>query len=94
MTGDAASVRPTVTALLGPALVPDRVVVVDTLPRTAHDKIDKDRLRVPEDAGPAERIALAWAEVARGQVPGRRSAGANFFALRATRCRCSNWPAR
>ncbi|WP_218010804.1 non-ribosomal peptide synthetase [Herbidospora mongoliensis] len=80
VTGDAASVRPTVTALLGPALVPDQVVVVETLPRTAHDKIDKDRLRVPEDAGPAERIALAWAE-ALGVSAGQAVAGANFFAL-------------
>ncbi|WP_082801493.1 non-ribosomal peptide synthetase [Herbidospora cretacea] len=80
VTGDASAVRQTVTALLGPALVPDRVVAVATLPRTAHDKVDKDRLRVPGDAGPAERIALAWAEVL-GVSAEQAVSGANFFAL-------------
>ncbi|MGW7005809.1 non-ribosomal peptide synthetase [Streptomyces sp. NPDC054933] len=41
---DAASVRRRVAAALGAAVVPDRVVFVDTLPRTAHDKIDRSAL--------------------------------------------------
>ncbi|GAA1877253.1 non-ribosomal peptide synthetase [Streptantibioticus ferralitis] len=41
---DAASVRRQAAAALGAAVVPDRVVFVDTLPRTAHDKIDRSAL--------------------------------------------------
>ena len=41
---DAAAVRARVADALGPAVVPDRVLFPEVLPRTAHDKIDRAAL--------------------------------------------------
>ncbi|MGW3473202.1 non-ribosomal peptide synthetase [Saccharopolyspora sp. NPDC000995] len=70
---DEASVRNTVEAALGSSYVPDRVVFVASLPRTARDKIDRSALlasarSVPvpaprQEDGLASDIAQAWERV-------------------------------
>ncbi|MEU4833171.1 non-ribosomal peptide synthetase [Streptosporangium sp. NPDC023615] len=88
VVGRAAGVRARVAELLGPALVPDHVLVVETLPRTAHDKVDRERLLADALPAPVEaddgtlagRIAGAWATVL-GVSPVQAMEGANFFGL-------------
>ncbi len=87
---DAASVRHQVASALGASVVPDRVVFVDRLPRSAHDKIDRSALLAsvrparaePADAGAqglAARITRAWEEVL--GVPVHEAEPGNFFEL-------------
>jgi amino acid adenylation domain-containing protein len=66
---DAASVRRFVTETLGGAVVPDRILFTDVLPRSAHDKIDRAALlasvRPADDAGTtAEAVAVRGAATA------------------------------
>ncbi|MDF3287926.1 non-ribosomal peptide synthetase [Streptomyces silvisoli] len=87
---DAASVRHRVASELGTAVVPDRVVFVDRLPRTAHDKIDRAALLASvrragaepadQDAdGLTAQITRAWEEVLGMSV--NEAEPGNFFEL-------------
>ncbi|MFD7922995.1 non-ribosomal peptide synthetase [Streptomyces sp. NPDC059740] len=89
-TPDPAAIRRAAEAALGAAAVPDRVVLTDSLPRTAHDKVDRAALlasavrpeRPAAEAagdGLADRITRAWEDILDvGVVSG---AQANFFEL-------------
>ncbi|MFB9603171.1 non-ribosomal peptide synthetase [Streptomyces roseofulvus] len=87
---DAASVRARAEAVLGSGVTPDRVVFAETLPRTAHDKIDRAALLasvrpLAPVAGPdaggglAAQIARAWSDVLGVDVLETERAG--FFEL-------------
>ncbi|MEU0740744.1 non-ribosomal peptide synthetase [Streptomyces sp. NPDC006134] len=89
---ETAAVRARVADALGPAVVPDRVLFLDVLPRTAHDKIDRaallaDALRhqaappaeEPSDGDLATRIAAVWSELLGVSVP--TAGSATFFEL-------------
>ncbi|MEV6345226.1 non-ribosomal peptide synthetase [Actinoplanes sp. NPDC051851] len=88
-TPDPAAIRSTGRAALGAAAVPDRVILVEAFPRTAHDKIDRAALlaaaRRPaaatadRDRGLAERVAQAWAETLGVEV--RDDTAETFFEL-------------
>lgn len=89
-TVDAAAVRARVAESLGPAVVPDRVLFPDVLPRTAHDKIDRAALlagaqRVHETPAPpvadspAALVAAVWSELL--GAPVQASSDATFFEL-------------
>ncbi|MET7451368.1 non-ribosomal peptide synthetase [Streptomyces sp. NPDC005574] len=54
---DAASVRRFVTETLGGAVVPDRILFTDALPRSAHDKIDRAALLASLRTGDAGMTA-------------------------------------
>ncbi|WP_217240264.1 non-ribosomal peptide synthetase [Streptomyces sp. AC555_RSS877] len=85
---DAASVRRFVTEALGAAVVPDRILFADTLPRSAHDKIDRAallasvRTAVPKSTagdGLADQVAQAWEQIL--GVPVRQGETGTFFDL-------------
>lgn len=88
---DAATVRRFVTEALGSALVPDQILFADTLPRSAHDKIDRAallasvRTAAPEatensaTGSLAHEVAQAWEQIL--GVPVRESETGTFFDL-------------
>ncbi len=89
---DAASVRRVVEEALSAAVVPDRIVFLPSLPRSAHDKIDRAALLAsvrrpapaaaapaPVAGGLAAQIARAWEEVL--GVPVRGTEQDTFFDL-------------
>ncbi|MBE1485551.1 non-ribosomal peptide synthetase [Plantactinospora soyae] len=81
-----ARLRDHLAAQLPAAAVPDTVVLLDALPRTRSNKVDRARLPVPgavavdDEAPPREGlerlVAQAWRDVLDGRAVGRRT---NFF---------------
>ncbi|MEV5986788.1 non-ribosomal peptide synthetase [Streptomyces sp. NPDC052051] len=91
---DAAAVRRFVTETLGGAVVPDQILFTDSLPRSAHDKIDRAALlatartttaeaapatAVGADGALAQRVAQAWEQIL--GVPVREGESGTFFDL-------------
>ncbi|ODU06953.1 MAG: hypothetical protein ABS81_03050 [Pseudonocardia sp. SCN 72-86] len=56
-TPDPAALRAAVAAELPDHMVPSAVLTIDAVPRTAHGKLDRDRLPAPGAVGGAERRA-------------------------------------
>ncbi|MET7640820.1 amino acid adenylation domain-containing protein [Streptomyces sp. NPDC005438] len=90
---DGRRLRRVVRALLPPSMVPELVVVADSLPLSSNGKVDRPALSArlgaltedeehadtePPRPGAEERVAGIWAEVLGAQVTDRQ---ADFFAL-------------